>query len=597
MSSVSILSANLDALRGRSALREVVEGATVPRAEVWAARDGAVTGRVGDVTLHHADQPLRAARGWAADAVETVRAAGAQRVIVVGLALGHHVEALADCFEGEIVVYEPDADLLRWALSTRDLARLLGRVRLETGDGPQRVEGASVLAYAPLRLLGGERYAEAVRRCEKAAAPRVRGLRVLVVTPLYGGSHPIALHAHRALGALGHDAQLLDLAEFLPAFQKLAGFGARESRRRATESLFCDSLGDGVASRVEEHGFDLVLALAQAPLGPRAIEAIRAAGALTAFWFVEDRRVFPYWREVAGAYDHVFTIQTGDALTDMRSVGARAVDYLPCAAEPSVHRPLRLSPRDRATFGSDVSFVGAGYRNRREAFRRFLDMDFRLWGSDWEGAQAYTGVLERGGARVSGEDSVRIWNASKINLNLHSSTYCDGVDPRGDFVNPRTFEIAACGAFQIVDRRTLLGAAFEPGREIVTVDSVSEMKDAARYFLDHPAERAAVAEAGRARVLREHTYERRMASLIDCVVSKHPGRFARRSGGHTVGEVRAAASGPLSEYLEHFTDDRPFTLGEMVRRIPEGDGPLSEPEALFLFLSQFDDLYLAEYRR
>lgn len=597
MSSVPILAANLDALRDRPALREAVERASLPRAEVWIARDGAPTGRVGDVTLHHAERPLRAARAWAAEAVDALRTAGATQVVVVGLALGHHVEALMDGFEGEIVVYEPDVDLLRWALSTRDLSRLLGRVRVETGDRPERAEGSVVLSYAPLRLLGGERYAEAVRRCERAVAPRVGRLRVLVVTPLYGGSHPIALHAHRALGALGHDAQLLDLAEFLPAFQKLAGFGARESRRRATESLFCDSLGDGVASRVEEHGFDLVLALAQAPLGPRAIEAIRAAGALTAFWFVEDRRVFPYWREVAGAYDHVFTIQTGDALSDMRSVGARAVDYLPCAAEPAVHRPLRLSERDAAAFGSDVSFVGAGYRNRRDALRRFLDMDFRLWGSDWEGAQAYAGVLERGGARVSGEDSVRIWNASKINLNLHSSTYCDGVDPRGDFVNPRTFEIAACGAFQVVDRRSLLGEAFEVGREIVAVDSVSEMKDAARYFLDHPEERAAIAEAGRARVLRDHTYERRMASLIECVVSKHPERFSGRARGRTVGDVRAVASEPLSAYLAHFSDDRPFTLGEMVRRIPEGDGPLSEPEALFLFLSQFDDLYLAEYRR
>lgn len=29
----------------------------------------------------------------------------------------------------------------------------------------------------------------------------------------------------------------------------------------------------------------------------------------------------------------------------------------------------------------------------------------------------------------------------------------DGVEPYGDFVNPRTFESAACGAFQLVDSR------------------------------------------------------------------------------------------------------------------------------------------------
>jgi len=549
--------------------------------------------------LHHAVTPVRAARQWATDALARIAAVGATRVAVVGFGLGHHVEALASLFDGEIVVLEPDVGLLRLALATRDVARLLERIelRVEVQPEPSEADGTCVLTYAPLLVLPGGEYAKVARNWELAAARSAGPLRILVVSPMYGGSHPIALHAHRALSNLGHEAVLLDLGGFFPGFQRLAHLGGTAARQRQTESLFCESLANGIAGRVEKEGFDLVLALAQAPLDVRALEAIRAAGAVSALWFVEDRRVFPYWREIGPHYDSVFTIQGGDALVEMQAAGVRHAHYLPCAADPRIHRPMELSAEERARFGSAVSFVGAGYRNRRQSFRRFLDTDFRLWGSDWSGASGFERVLERAGARIPTEDSIRIWNASAVNLNLHSSTYCDGVDPRGDFVNPRTFEIAACGAFQVVDHRALLPDLFEVGREMVAVGSVAEMREATGYYLEHPDPRREIAGAALHRVLREHTYERRMEELVATVRARHAPRLEARTRRWTVGDARAETSGGLREYLERLPDDTPFTLEEMVRPIPEAEGPLSEPEALFLFLSQFDSLYLAEHRR
>src|SRR6185436_7068680 len=105
-------------------------------------------------------------------------------------------------------------------------------------------------------------------------------------------------------------------------------------------------------------------------------------------------------------------------------------------------------------------FAGAGYRNRRLAFRSLLDLGLKVWGSDWSGAGVLDAVVQRGGARIDPDELVRIANATDVNLNLHSSTYVDGVEPNGDFVNPRTFELAAAGAFQLVDERALLPSLF-----------------------------------------------------------------------------------------------------------------------------------------
>lgn len=56
--------------------------------------------------------------------------------------------------------------------------------------------------------------------------------------------------------------------------------------------------------------------------------------------------------------------------------------YLPMAADPTVHRPMTLTAAEHREFGSDVSFVGAGYANRRTLLPQWLSHEWtmKLWG-------------------------------------------------------------------------------------------------------------------------------------------------------------------------------------------------------------------------
>jgi len=159
--------------------------------------------------------------------------------------------------------------------------------------------------------------------------------------------------------------------------------------------------------------------------------------------------------------------------------------------------------------------VGAGYYNRRNFFQGLLDFDLKMWGSDWQGCPALNSVLQRDGARISTEESVKIFNASTINLNLHSSPYHEGVNPHGDYVNPRTFELAACGAFQLVDHRALLPDLFRVGEEVVCFATLAEARQLISYYLTHADERHAIAARARARALKDHTYEQRMQEMLE----------------------------------------------------------------------------------
>ena len=582
-------------------LAERITATAIPAGYTLAsAPAGAPLLRVGEVPLQHQTDPLQDAARWARRAAERLAAVGATRAVVVGLGLGYHVEALAERFDGALVVVEPDLAICRLALATRDLSGLLTRAALVAG-GDETLESRAgertcVLAYAPALLIPGGAHRRVLERWQASAAGSGLRLKILVVSPLYGGSWPIAGYAARAAHRLGHEVQLLDLSVFHDSWSALERFGAGRARRRELEGRFAEVLATGVAAAVEATQPDVVLALAQAPLGPAALAEIGASGAIRVLWFVEDFRLLTYWRDVAAHYDYVFTIQEGECLQAIGAVSDARVSYLPCGFDPEIHRPLTLGPAEQAAYGSDIGFVGAGYRNRRLALRAFLDADFRIWGSDWTGAHDLARVVQRGGARISTEEAVSIFNATRVNLNLHSSTYHDGIDPRGDFVNPRTFELAGSGAFQVVDARALLPPLFTAGTELAVATTLAEMRALAGYYLAHADERAAMAACARRRALAEHTYGHRLETLLGAVVGREQDRLLSRGRTATVGDVARCGSGSLERFLGRFDPTTPFTLDRVVASLAEREGQLEDPEAIFLFLHQFDELYLREYR-
>jgi spore maturation protein CgeB len=58
---------------------------------------------------------------------------------------------------------------------------------------------------------------------------------------------------------------------------------------------------------------------------------------------------------------------------------------------------------------------------------------------------------------------------------------------------------------------------FEVGKEIETWHTVRELVEKIRYYLNHEAERLAIAEAGRQRALTSQTWAHRFRSLFDAL--------------------------------------------------------------------------------
>jgi spore maturation protein CgeB len=388
---------------------------------------------------------------------------------------------------------------------------------------------------------------------------------------------------------------LFDASIFEQPFSQALALKIDARNKKLIHDLFLHLISEMVVASCAEQKPDLVLAMAQAPLSNKALERLRQHNVTTAFWFVEDYQIMGYWRNHAHLYDFYFTIQDDGFFGLLEKMGVKHFYYLPLAADPAVHRPLDMSPSEKACFGSDISFMGAGYYNRERMLQGLLDYDIKVWGNDWNPLSAIWPHVQREGQRLTTEETVKVFNASKISVNLHSSVCHEGVNPFGDFINPRTFEIAACGGFQLVDQRSMLSRHFEIGNEVVCYQSLEELREKISYYLMHPDERKRIALHGRQRVIREHTYEHRMRELIGIIGSRRPEIFnkARTGTSSVIDSEKFCIEHPEVKELIDDVNGHGLSpdLNHIVSTILKKNGPLAYHEALFLLMKEFQQKF------
>ena len=414
-------------------------------------------------------------------------------------------------------------------------------------------------------------------------------LRVLVVLPFYGGSLPIGRYCAEALKEAGCLVDVFDAPAFHSPLSAMKELRVSIAHLEFLENNYLQVVSHAIVARAEAFQPDLVLAMAQAPVSRQALKRLRKSGFATAMWFVEDYRLFPYWRSFAPYYDIFAVIQKDPFHAALAECGARNILYLPLAALPSLHKPLALTAEEQQEFGADMAFLGAGYPNRRAAFARMEKRNFKIWGTEWEDEPALQPYVQRQGARISPEEAAKIYNATAVNLNLHSSVQAGALVGKGDFVNPRTFELCAAGAFQLVDRRELMEELFADD-ELTVFSDFEEMQTLAAHYLAHPEERQAVAEQGRARVLRDHTYVQRMQTLLDFAASVLPG-FGTRKEPEAFAELPDSVKKELVGLVESLELPLNASFNDIVTAVRQRQGRLSSLEAALLFLDEWKKQY------
>jgi hypothetical protein len=207
-------------------------------------------------------------------------------------------------------------------------------------------------------------------------------------------------------------------------------------------------------------------------------------------------------------YDLLVSNSEG-GLERLRELGARRAEAIFWAADPEFFAP------QAADAETDVFFYGYGDKFRREWTKAMIgepsralpDVDFSLGGRDFRG--------DIGTARLIGDVPfnafARAISAARINLCItrrsHATVYASS--------SCRPFELASAGAAIVSNPYEGIERWFEPGSELLVVESAAEAVDAYRSLLDDPAQAEELGRRARERVLDEHTYRHRARQLLD----------------------------------------------------------------------------------
>lgn len=134
------------------------------------------------------------------------------------------------------------------------------------------------------------------------------------------------------------------------------------------------------------------------------------------------------------------------------------------------------------------------------------------WGGQWGLDESYRKLFR--GWCVYDKDQPSIYASSCINLNSH-------VRPDGNkYLNERLILAMACGGFMLTDHVSGIETIFKPDKELVLWHDLDELREKATWWLAHEKQRAAVAAAGRAKVLKLFDNEALAKTVLRECVSK-----------------------------------------------------------------------------
>jgi spore maturation protein CgeB len=254
-------------------------------------------------------------------------------------------------------------------------------------------------------------------------------------------------------------------------------------------------------------------------------QIIRDSGiAATVNWATDDSwKYAQFSRFVAPAF-HAFTTTYPAVYERYRRDGISHILLTQWAASAaSLQPPL---PAAQCTHG--VSFVGTAHGSRPawvNALRRG-GIEVTCFGHGWP----------RG--PVAADDIPRIIRSSVISLNLANGVMIwEGLVPRRiNQIKARTFEVPGAGGFLLTEWTDGLDRYYAPGQEIAIFRSLDELADKIHYYLANSAERDAIARAGYERTRLGHTYDQRLAEVLDFALRQRE-EYNRLRGAPPTGQI------------------------------------------------------------
>lgn len=253
---------------------------------------------------------------------------------------------------------------------------------------------------------------------------------------------------------------------------------------------------------------------------------------VTMNWFCDDHWRFEnFTQRWAPCFNWAVTTAES-AVPKYDRIGYKSVIKSQWACNPFLYRKLAM-PRDY-----DVTFVGKAHGSRSQVIQRLQEAGIKVdvWGSGWESG------------RLSQEEMIRVFNESRINLNLSNASTPLYSRPQSlvqrlvkrlfamirdsffkteilarannekhhypEQIKGRNFEVPGCGGFLLTGKAENLEDYYEIDKEIACFADMNDLIKKVNYYLRDEQLRETIAAKGYQRTLDEHTYVHRFTEIF-----------------------------------------------------------------------------------
>lgn len=255
-----------------------------------------------------------------------------------------------------------------------------------------------------------------------------------------------------------------------------------------------------ILETIEHSKIDILLSLTQS-LDQEVLYECKKKGIVTISWWGDTAANMKKRGLCTDGWDLVF-IKDAFAAKKLKGVGINA-QQLYEAMNPAWHKPTHKQANDK------LIIAGSFYDYRQYLTMKLLNNNIKLG--------LYGPALPRWAPKEIADNHSKEY----ITKNKKAEIFGSGLGVLNstamsefDSVNCRAFEIAGCGGLHIMEYRSAIEECFEPGKEVLTYNSLDQLLEIIDKAITHPEEMEKIRKAGAHRAHHEHTYENRLNHIL-----------------------------------------------------------------------------------
>ena len=242
----------------------------------------------------------------------------------------------------------------------------------------------------------------------------------------------------------------------------------------------------------------------------------------TILWFMDTIRGSEHHdKSYLESFKKIYTVEDDDIEYIQDNYGVAGAQYLPLGANKEVYHGSNVENKLH-----DISFVGVSDSKRLKVLDHVAQYSSKhnlkmvVYGQMWKQRPCIQRIKH--GSRfkkkykelysftvnkyITQQESAKLYQQSKVCLNI--------IAERHSSPNPRTFEILATGAFQLVEYNKTCAKLLENGKHLVMYNDLDELDKLLDYYLNNAAARENIAKNGAQAAKKMYLMENSVRKII-----------------------------------------------------------------------------------